>query len=199
MAPTGDEPAHLARRAVRGQGSRDRGVSLRGRLVGRQCRCDSCICLRSAIRVAREAQHEVVVLETRAEGRGEVQVLVPTSRFQDMGAKSTPASVDAKLAGYSNTAAMNSAIASANNSTLETSAPSRTSWPWTSRPNSRQDSHGALGPAQHRLDRGGHSRPHPPTPCVDGRLHQLTKVGGRRHADTRPWREPLSRCLEPSV
>ena len=38
----------------------------------------------------------------------------------EVDAKSTPASVDAKLAGYSNTAAMNSAIASANNATLAT-------------------------------------------------------------------------------
>ena len=37
-----------------------------------------------------------------------------------MDAKSTPASVDAKLASYSNTAAMNSAITSANNVTLAT-------------------------------------------------------------------------------
>ena len=38
----------------------------------------------------------------------------------EVAAKSTPASVDAKLASYSNTAAMNSAITSANNATLAT-------------------------------------------------------------------------------
>ena len=38
----------------------------------------------------------------------------------EVDAKSTPASVDAKLASYSNTAAMNCAITSANNVTLAT-------------------------------------------------------------------------------
>ena len=50
-------------------------ISLCCCFVRHQRGCYRCVCLRNAVRVARQAQGEVVVLETHAEGRVEVQVV----------------------------------------------------------------------------------------------------------------------------
>ena len=77
----------------------------------------------------------------------------------EVAAKSTPASVDTKLQAFSNTAAMNSAIASANNATLASVASNyalRTVTDQLALDLAAKQSgpgpkncHGALGPAQH--------------------------------------------------